>query len=132
LKLYEREVSIEHNDVFHRLCKLNEKPLEMCLLWKLNGDRKSFAVTDHDPSMKKYLNPKLSIEDLSKRVEKLDKEEKEMEEEIRKNYAKAKEIVDQCIKKKISSLSRSRSALETNSELKFNTMHSWENHIFLS
>ena len=27
LKLYEREVNISHNDVFHRLCKFDEKPL---------------------------------------------------------------------------------------------------------
>ena len=96
----------------------------MCLLWKLDGERKTFVVTDHDPSLKKYLNPKVSIEDLNKRVEKLDKEEKEMEEIIRNNYAIVKENIDQCIKKKINSLSRSRSAIDTHSELQFNTYHS--------
>ena len=34
LQLYEREVSIEHNDVFHRLCQLDEKPLGS---WRLLG-----------------------------------------------------------------------------------------------
>ena len=34
LQLYEREVSIEHNDVFHRLCQLDEKPLGF---WRLLG-----------------------------------------------------------------------------------------------
>ena len=34
LQLYGREVSIEHNDVFHRLCQLDEKPLGS---WRLLG-----------------------------------------------------------------------------------------------
>ena len=33
------------------------------------------------------------MEDLGKRVEKLDTEEKELEDKIRKNYAKAKQII---------------------------------------
>ena len=76
--------------------------LEMCLLWKLNGQRKSFVLTDHDPSIKKYL--KFSMDDLSYRIEKLETEEKELEEKIKKYYANAKEIMDDRLKKKCSTL----------------------------
>ena len=91
MQLYEREVNLSHNDVFHRLCELDEKPLEMCFLWKISGERKTFVITDHNPNIQRY--NKSSIEDLGKRVEKLDTEEKELEEKIRKNYAKAKQII---------------------------------------
>jgi hypothetical protein len=74
----------------------------MCLLWKLNGQRKSFVLTDHDPSINKYL--KFSMDDLSYRIEKLETEEKELEEKIRANYASAKEIIDNCSKQKNRSL----------------------------
>ena len=75
--------------------------LEMCLIWKLNGEPKTFVLSDHDPSLKKYLNPTISIEDLNRFAEKLDKEEKEMEDIIRKKYANIMENIDQFIKKKI-------------------------------
>ena len=90
----------------------------MCLIWKLNGETKTFVLSDHDPNLKKYLNPKVSIKDLNRFIEKLDKEEKEMEDIIRKKYANAMENIDQFIKKKISSLSNSRSALDSHDELK--------------
>ena len=76
--------------------------LEMCLLWKLNGHRKSFVLTDHDPSIKKYL--KFSMDDLSYRIEKLESEEKELEEKIREHYVNAKEIMNERLKKKCSTL----------------------------
>ena len=69
----------------------------MCRLWKLNGEPKSFVLTDHDPSIKKYL--KFSMDDLSYRIEKLETEENKLKEKIRENYANAKEIIDERIKK---------------------------------
>ena len=65
LQLFERELCLSQRDIFFRKLSLDEKPLEMFVLWKLNGERKSLVLTDHDLNEEKY--KKDSIEDMNKR-----------------------------------------------------------------
>ncbi len=40
LVFYERELSISQQDIFYRKLSMDEIPLDLFLLWRINGERK--------------------------------------------------------------------------------------------
>ena len=54
LQLFERELSVTQHDIFYRELKNDESPLELFMLWKINKERKTLLLTDHDPNIRKY------------------------------------------------------------------------------
>ena len=54
LQLFERELSVTQHDIFYRKLKNDESPLELFMLWKINQERKTLLLTDHDPNIRKY------------------------------------------------------------------------------
>ena len=45
LQLFERELSVTQQDIFYRKISPNESPLELFMLWKINGERKTLVLT---------------------------------------------------------------------------------------
>ena len=54
LQLFERELSVTQQDIFYRKLNNDESPLELFMLWKINQERKTLLLTDHDPNIRKY------------------------------------------------------------------------------
>ena len=54
LQLFERELSVTQQDIFYRKLNTDESPLELFMLWKINQERKTLLLTDHDPNIRKY------------------------------------------------------------------------------
>ncbi len=96
LEIYEREFghSIPH-EVFYRQVQPEEKPLQMFVLWKLNGESKSFVLADHDPNVRKY--EKFSHLELEKSLNRLKEEEDSLIQDIKDNYQKAKQVIKQAL-----------------------------------
>ena len=89
--LYERELSLTQKEIFYRLLESTESPLNLFISWKLNQERKTFVITDHDPNAKKY--EKNSLGELQDKLESLTLEEEQIIDSIQENYAKAKSII---------------------------------------
>ena len=73
IEIYERELSLTLHEIFYRKLEANENPLTLFILWKLNQERKTMVITDHNPNERKY--EKHSIPELQERLENLDCEE---------------------------------------------------------
>jgi hypothetical protein len=73
LRIFERELSVTLQDVFYREVAAQEQPLELFFLWKINAERKSLVVTDHDPNDNRYDN--MDLDELESRLGKINKEE---------------------------------------------------------
>ena len=97
LQIFERELSVSQQDIFFRKLADEEHPLELFMLWKINGERKTFVLTDHDPNEKKY--GKCTMAELEQRLANLDSEESEVVESLIENYSKAKNLIDVLLKK---------------------------------
>ena len=89
--LYERELSLTQSDIFYRQLEGAESPLNLFISWKLNQERKSMVITDHDPNARKY--EKLTNQELEDKLESLSLEETELIESVQENYEKAKSII---------------------------------------
>ena len=77
----------------NRILEPNESPLNLFILWKLNQERKSLVIMDHDPNARKY--EKYSIEELQERLENLNCEENGLIGSIQENYQSAKLLIAQ-------------------------------------
>jgi alpha-D-ribose 1-methylphosphonate 5-triphosphate diphosphatase PhnM len=95
LQLWERELSVSQHDIFFRKLQAKEKPLELFLLWKLNGERKSMVLMDHDPNMARFKN--CPLDELELRVHNLDTEEQDLIQSIKDNYEKAKDVINELL-----------------------------------
>lgn len=91
LQLFERELSVSQQDIFFRKLADEEHPLELFMLWKINGERKTLVLTDHDPNEKKY--GKCTFQELEQRLANLNSEETEVIESLIENYSKAKSLI---------------------------------------
>ena len=98
LQLFERELSVTQHDIFYRELKNDESPLELFMLWKINQERKTLLLTDHDPNIRKY--KKCSDEDLERRLLSLNSEEDEHVAQIEHNYANAKKLIEKLLLEK--------------------------------
>ena len=93
ISIYERELSLTLHEIFYRKLEPNESPLNLFILWKLNQERKSLVIMDHDPNARKY--EKYSIEELQERLENVNCEENELIKSIQENYQSAKFLIAQ-------------------------------------
>merc|ERR1712165_178108 len=100
LQLFERELSVTQQDIFYRKLNNDESPLELFMLWKINQERKTLLLTDHDPNIRKY--GKCSDEDLERRLLSLNNDEDQHVAQIEDNYANAKKIIEQLLLEKSS------------------------------
>ena len=82
-------------DIFFRKVNPREKPMEMFFLWKLNTEKKSFVLTDHDPNATRF--SLLSIEELELRLKSLDEEEMERVQQIENQYQSAKAYIQELL-----------------------------------
>lgn len=89
--LYERELSLTQSEIFYRQLENTESPLNSFISWKLNQERKSLVITDHDPNARKY--EKYSNQELEDKLESLNLEETQLIESVQDNYEKAKSII---------------------------------------
>ncbi len=69
--------------------------MEMFFLWRLNCEKKSFVLTDHDPNSTRYSH--LSVDELELRLKSLDEEEMERIQQIETQYQSAKAYIQELL-----------------------------------
>lgn len=93
--LYERELSVSQQDVFFRRLDPAEMPLELFLLWRINGEKKSMVLTDHD--LNKHRFCECPSEELEERLQHLNDEEEERIQRVVDNYARARCLMEELL-----------------------------------
>jgi len=98
LQAFERELSVTQQEVFYRKINDDEKPMEIYFLWRINGERKSIAISDHDPNSKRYLS--YTLEELEERLRLLNEEELEKIHQIHLDNQAKKNFINMLIEEK--------------------------------
>lgn len=93
LRIFERELSVTLQDVFFRELAAEERPLELFFLWKINTERKSMVVTDHNPNDTRY--ERMDLEELEKRLNAINEEESTKIQKVHESYHNSEKVIKQ-------------------------------------